>query len=188
MPYQCSEGSAKNKCRTSNGLDLFSERKDGNNQIVMWLDSHAKKRNMSYPIQNSMTKLRKSGSVAMSRTIKEENVSTEWLTSAKLLKCIQSEMNNEKNGNNLAVRGVWIEGMHRGLKLFNQALGAQYNEGTGISVLGSMAPEYLKKGLQNYYMQMEAEMKTRGYVVSHWTFLKKEWPREWNMPREKYVQ
>ena len=72
--------------------------------------------------------------------IKEGNVNTEWVTSAKLLKCIQSKINGENKGNDLAVRIVWIEGMHRGLALFNQALGAQYNEGTGKYVRGSMTP------------------------------------------------
>ena len=77
--------------------------------------------------------------------IKEQTVSTEWVTSAKLLKCIEIIMNSEKNENNLAICGVCIEGMHRGITLFNQALGAQYKEGTIISVSGSMTPEYFKR-------------------------------------------
>ena len=55
--------------------------------------------------------------------------------------------------------------MHRGLALFNQALGAQYNKGTGISVPGSMTPEYFEKGFQNFYMQTETQMKARGCGV-----------------------
>ena len=43
MPYQCSGGVAKNKRRTSDRLDLLLEGKGRNNQIGMWLDSHAKK-------------------------------------------------------------------------------------------------------------------------------------------------
>ena len=48
--------------------------------------------------------------------------------------------------------------MHRGLALFNQALGAQHNEGTGMSVPGSMTPEYFEKGLQNIYKKTDEDM------------------------------
>ena len=41
---------AKNKYRTSNGLDLFLKGKGGNNQIGMWLDSHAE--NFKYDLSN----------------------------------------------------------------------------------------------------------------------------------------
>ena len=54
-----------------------------------------------------------------------------------------------------------IEGMHRGLALFNQALGAQYNEGTGASVPGLMTLEYFEKGLKKFYMQTEENTKER---------------------------
>ena len=78
MPYQCSGGSAKNKCRTSDGLDLFLEGKDGINQIGMSLDSHTK--NLKHDISN-----RKSydeianewGCGDKWNVIKEENVNTE---------------------------------------------------------------------------------------------------------------
>ena len=55
--------------------------------------------------------------------------------------------------------------MYRGLALFNQALGAQYNKGTGTYVPGSMTPEYFDKGLHNLYMQTEENMKERGCGV-----------------------
>ena len=130
----------------------------------MWLDSYTK--NFKYDISN-----RKSYDNIVNgwgcrdewNVIKEENVNTEWVTSAKLLKCIQSKINRENKDNNLTVCEVWIEEMHRGLALFNQALGAQYNEGTGKSVPGSMSPEYFEKGLQSIYMQTEKNMKTRGW-------------------------
>ena len=48
MSYQCS--GAKNKCKISDRLDLFLRKKGGNNQIGMWLDSHAK--NLKYDISN----------------------------------------------------------------------------------------------------------------------------------------
>ena len=126
MPSQCSRGLAKNKCRTSNGLDLFPEEKDGNNQIGMWLDSHARKIKFDISNRRSYDEITSGWECGNEwNIIKEEGVRTEWVTSAKLLRCIQSKMNRKKNGNNSAVCGVWIERMHRGLALFNQALGAQ---------------------------------------------------------------
>ena len=52
----------------------------------------------------------------------KESVNTKWLTGAKLLKCIQAKIDDENKDNALAVCGVWIEGIHSGLALFNQAL------------------------------------------------------------------
>ena len=52
--------------------------------------------------------------------------------------------------------------MHRGIALFNQALGAQYNEGIEMSVPGSMTPEYFGKGLQNLHMQSDENIKEKG--------------------------
>ena len=45
--------------------------------------------------------------------------------------------------------------------MFNQAIGAQYNEGTGISVSGLMTPEYFEKGLQIPYNQTNEDMTRR---------------------------
>ena len=55
--------------------------------------------------------------------------------------------------------------MHRGLALFNKALGAEYNEGTGMSIPGSMTAEYFEKGLQNLYMKSDEKMKEKGRGV-----------------------
>ena len=92
MSYQYSGGSAKNKCGTSDGLELFLEQKSGRNQIEMWLESHTA--NFKYDIFN-----RKSYDDIVNgwgcgdewTIIKKGSVNTAWVTSEKLLKCIQAK-------------------------------------------------------------------------------------------------
>ena len=57
--------------------------------------------------------------------LKKDGVDTPWVTGAKLLKCIQAKINEDMEDGNLAVHGVWIEGIHRGIVVLNQALGAE---------------------------------------------------------------
>ena len=150
MPYQCSGGLAENKCKTSDRLDLFLKQKDGRNQIETWLESHTT--NFKYDISNRKLYDNISNGWGCGdewTIIKKESGNTAWVTSANLLKCIQTKINDEKKDDDLTVRGVCIDGMHKGLVLFNQVHRAQYNEGTGMSISGSITPEYFEKGLKN---------------------------------------
>ena len=62
---------------------------------------------MTYPTEICMTVLQMDG------VVKENSVDTPWVTGAKLLKCIQAEINDEKKDGDLAVCGVWKEGMYK---------------------------------------------------------------------------
>ena len=163
LRYQCCGGSAKNQCETSGGLDLFLNEKGGKNQIECWLESHKGIFNLDISNVNSCDDIAKKWGCGDEWTVlKKDSFHTPWITRANLLKCIQGKLNEDAENGDLAIRGVWIEGMHRGLALFNQALGAEYNEGTGMSVPGSMSAEYFEKGLQNLYMKSNKTMKEKG--------------------------
>ena len=130
MRYHCCGGSAKNECKTSDGLDLFLNEKGGKNQIESWLESHEGIFNHDISERNSYDSIAKEWGCEDDWTVlRKDIVNDRWLTTAKLLKCIQAKINKDGENGDLAVRGVWIEGMHRGLALLNQALRAEYNEG-----------------------------------------------------------